>query len=283
MVEKQGFLAKLRGSLPSLKSAEKRVGEFILGNPDRISVLTITEVAGSSKVAEATVVRFCRTFGFKGYQDMKISLVRELVSPVITIDETLNEKDEPQDIFKKVFRSHIQALEDTLSILDERQIQKAVETIRRAERIFWIGVGTSGPNVIDAFNKFSRLGINCLYHTDSHLQIMTASLLTRKDVVIAISHSGSTKDPIETLEAAKRAGAATICITNNALSPITKVSDIKLFTASRETKFRNEALTSRTAQTAIVNSLYMSLAFNNVKKTLSNMKKIEKAIVIKQY
>lgn len=283
MDNKTGFLVKLRGSISSLKSAEKRVGEFILKDPDRISELTITEVAHGSEVAEATVVRFSRTFGFKGYQDMKIVLVRELVSPVSTIDETLREKDAPYEIFQKVFRSQIQSLEDTVSILDSEQIKKAAVKLHKAERIFLIGVGTSGPNVVDACNKFSRLGINCICHTDSHLQVMTAALLTRRDVVLAISHSGSTKDPIETLETAKNAGATTICITNNALSPITEVSDIKLLTASRETKFRNEALTSRIAQTTIINALYMVLAFQNVKRTISNMKKIEKAIVIKQY
>jgi DNA-binding MurR/RpiR family transcriptional regulator len=259
------------------------VAEYVVNNPDLIIHSSIMEVAENSKVADATVVRFCRTFGLKGFQDLKIHLAREIVSEKERVYEDLKENDPPDAVFDKVFQANVQSLKDTLNVLDKNEIKKAAALLKKAGKIFFIGVGTSGPNVIDAYNKFSRLGINCLCHTDSHLQIAAAALLQKGDVVIAVSHSGSTKDPIETIEIAKKNGAKIICITNNSLSPITKVSDVKLHTASRETRFRSEAMSSRLAQTSILNSLYMTVALGDIKKTLSYNKKIEDAVVQKQY
>lgn len=277
------LIARISGALKSLKKAERRVADYVLSDPAEIVHSSIMEVAEKSQVADATVVRFCRTFGLKGFQDLKIQFARELVTEKERVIEGLKENDPPHAIFDKVFSETIQSINDTMNILDNKEIKRAVNFLKRADKILFIGVGTSGPNIIDAYNKFSRLGLNCNYHTDSHLQVMAASLLNKSDVVVAVSHSGSTKDPIETVEVAKKCGAKVICITNNSLSPLTKVSDVKLFTASRETRFRQEAVSSRIAQACILNSLYMALALGDMKRTAACSKKIEDAIVQKQY
>ncbi len=277
------LLSKIAGALGSLNKAEKRVAKFVIANPDKVIHASIMEVAKQSGASDATVVRFCRTFALRGFQDLKIHLARELVSEKERVYEDLNEGDAPDIVFTKVFQANIQSLKDTLGILDKKEIQRAVNLLVRAKRIFFIGVGTSGPNVIDACNKFTRLGLDCRCQTDSHLQIMTAALMRKGDLIVAVSHSGSTKDPIDTINVAKQSGAKVICITNNSLSPLTKVSDVSLFTASRETKYRHEAMSSRLAQTSILNSLYMAVALKDIKKTLSYNKKIEDAVILKQF
>jgi DNA-binding MurR/RpiR family transcriptional regulator len=146
-----------------------------------------------------------------------------------------------------------------------------------------IGVGTSGPIVLDAGNKFMRLGLDVHCSVDAHLQMMAAALLAPEDVVLAISHSGSTRDPVETAKVAKEAGAKVICITNNSLSPLTRTADLVLVTASRETRFRQEAMASRLGQTSIIDSLFTLMAVSRPEKSLGNLAKIENVIVAKQY
>lgn len=279
----KGTISKIRGIIPSLNSAERKIAKYIIGHPEDILYQSVNEVANKSDVSEATVVRFARKIGFRGFQDLKISMAREMVSPIKAIHQDLMENDTDEDIVKKVFNSNIQALHDSMSITDFSEYSRAADAIVRANRVLIIGVGTSSPITMDAYNKLLRLGINCRAQTDGHLQVMEASLLKQGDVIIAISHSGSTLDPIQTLKVAKNAGATAICITNNSLSPITKIADIKLLTASRETKFRTEAMSSRIAQTTIIDSLYTLVAFRNKKKASESIKKIEDAIVIKQY
>lgn len=278
-----GSLIRIRSSMSGLYAAEQRVAEAILADPEAVLTSSVTELANRAGASEATVVRFCRSSGYKGYQDFKISLARDLVSPIASLHEELEEGDEPQAVAAKVFRSHIQALEETLAALDAEVFTRAVELLVRARRIFFIGVGTSAPNVLDAQNKFFRLGLSCTAQTDSHLQVMEAALLGPADVVVAVSHSGQTRDPIETVRVAKATGASAIAITNAALSPLAKLCDLVLVTASRETRFRMEALASRIAQTTIINALFMACALADVERTLRLREAIEEAVVSKQY
>jgi len=279
----KGILLKLKSIVTSLKGTEKKLTKYIIENAESIIYQSLNEVAVKSKVSEATIIRFSRKIGLKGFQDLKLHLSRDIVSPVKSIHEELRKNDDEKTILSKVFGSNIQTLKDTLELIDVSEIKRAVKAIEKAGKILFIGVGTSGPNTIDAYNKFFRLGIDCHCYTDSHLQVMGASLLKKDDLVIAISHSGSTKDPIETLEIAKSRGAVTIAITNNSISPITKVADIVLNTASRETKFRSEAMASRVAQATIIDVLYTIVSIKNLEQTIDAQRNIEECIVIKQY
>ena len=74
-------LIRLRGVYPSLKTALQKVANLILRQPEMAIYASVNEVAAAAQVSEATVMRFCRTLGFKGFQDFKIALARELVTP----------------------------------------------------------------------------------------------------------------------------------------------------------------------------------------------------------
>jgi len=278
-----GTLVRVRSVYPSLNRAARQAADAILADPERLIRASVSEVAAVARVSDATVVRLARLLGFRGYQDLKISLARDLVSPLASLVEDLQAGDAPEAVVRKVFAANVRCLQDTLQVLDAREMERAAALLRRARKILVIGVGTSAPNAQDCANKLFRLGLNCEAETDGHLQVMKAALLGPGDTVLAISHSGSTKDPIETLRVAAGRGAATICITNNSLSPITKVAKVRLLTASRETMFRSEAMSSRLAQASIVDALFTLVAMSEPERSQRHIKLIEDAIVIKQY
>lgn len=278
-----GALIRLRGLYPSLKAALRKVADLIMDKPEMAIYSSVNEVAAAASVSEATVMRFCRTLGFRGFQDFKIALAREMVSPLQRLHEEVEEGDDPDSIVRKVFQANINALKDTLDVLDMKAMEEAAHAMLAARQILLIGVGTSGPIVTDAANKFFRLGLKVVAHTDAHLMMMAAALLSPEDVVIAVSHSGSTRDPVESAKVGQDAGAKVICITNNSLSPLTRVADIVLVTASRETRFRQEAMASRLCQTSIIDSLYTLIALAKHEEALENLSKIENVIVTKQY
>lgn len=278
-----GALIRLRGLYPSLKAALCKVADLVLNKPEMAIYASVNEVAAAAGVSEATVMRFCRTLGFRGFQDFKIALAREMVSPLQRLHEEVEEGDDPETVVRKVFQANINALQDTLDVLDMKAMEEAVQLMLGARHTLLIGVGTSGPIVTDAANKFFRLGLKVTAYTDSHLMMMAAALLSPEDVLMAVSHSGSTRDPVETAKVGKAAGARVICITNNSLSPLTRVADLVLVTASRETRFRQEAMASRLCQTSIIDSLYTLVALARREESLENLGKIESVIVTKQY
>jgi DNA-binding MurR/RpiR family transcriptional regulator len=276
---KVNSLAQIRSRLPNLAVAERQVADWVLQNSEDVIHASMARVAQQCGVSDTTVLRFCRAAGFKGYMDLKLSIARDLASPTQIIHDDVAEGDTPPVVAQKVFMSHIQALYDTLEVLDKDALSRAVEMILEAERIFIIGVGTSNSIVNEAYNKFFRLGLDCHAQTDSYLQLMEASLVGEGTLVIAISHSGSSTDPILTLEEAKRNGAKSIVITGNAESPLTKFADVTLLAVSQET--RAESIASRIAQMTIVDTLYVIVSLYMLPTATRNEDKIWKAIIQK--
>jgi len=115
------------------------------------------------------------------------------------------------------------------------------------------------------------------------MQALAASHMTDRDVALGISHSGSSRDIVEALQIAREQGAKTICITNYGKSPILKVSDVALFTASEETSTSILALSSRFAQLAIIDSLYVYIAMRRSEAGIAAIKKVERALNKKKY
>ncbi|MBT7189413.1 MAG: MurR/RpiR family transcriptional regulator [Anaerolineae bacterium] len=272
-------LARIRSRLPNLATAERQVADWVLHHSDTVIQSSMAQVAIECGVSDTTVLRFCRAAGFKGYMDLKLSIARDMTSPTQLVHDDIEEGDSSSVVARKVFLSHIQALYDTLSVLDEKDLDKAVSLIIEAKRIFIVGVGTSNSIVNEAYNKFFRLGLNCHAQTDAYLQLMEASLVGSETLVIAISQSGSSTDPVITLEEASRNGAKSIVITGHAGSPLTSFADVVFLAVSQES--RAEAIASRIAQMTIVDALYVVASFRMLDTATKNEDKIWKAIIQK--
>jgi len=274
-------LARIRSQLPALANAETQVARWVLRQPEKVVEFSMAQLAQECGVSDTTVLRFCRAAGFHGYMDLKLSIARDRARPAQLIHDDITEDDPPAVIARKVFTSNLQALRDTLEVLDEQALVQAVNLLGEAKLILMVGVGTSGPIVQDMYNRFFRLGYNCRAQTDSYLQLMEAALVGPGDVIVAISQSGSSIDPVLTLAEAKRNGANTICITGNAQSPLTQHADVTLLSVSRET--RAETIASRIAQITIVDALYVIASMRDVGLATQNEKRIWDAVIQKTY
>jgi DNA-binding MurR/RpiR family transcriptional regulator len=272
-------LARIQAIYNDLSPKVQLVADHILNHPQDVVHLSITELAEMTKCAEATIFRLCRLIGLKGYQELKISLASEIVDqPMQNIHEEVTAGDSMMDVARKIFRSNIIGITDTLNVLDAASLEKAVELLDKARNVCIYAVGGSAPIAMDAYHKFIRVGMNCIAHSDPHLQVMTASLLNHESVVMAISHSGSNKDIIEVFKVAKKAGAKTIALTSYTKSPLAQLADVKLYTSTKETSFRTEAISARIAQLCVIDALYVGLSLARQEQTLGNLKKIREVI-----
>ncbi|MBP2240494.1 DNA-binding MurR/RpiR family transcriptional regulator [Cytobacillus eiseniae] len=273
---------RIRAIYSRLSEKEQSVANLILNHPEKIIHSTISELAEDLGIADATVFRFCKRIGFKGYQAMKIAIASEISSPIKDIYEAITVEDDEKTIATKIFKSNIRTLEDTLQVIDMNQFKSAVSAFVSAGKICFYGLGGSGSIAMDAHHKFIRSGMNTNCYTDSHLQIMSASQLTENDVAVGISHSGRSRDIIEALEVAKSNGATTIGITHYATTPLSKIADITLFTVSEETEFRSEALASRLAQLSIIDALHVNVNVKLNSQMKDSIQKIRNVIKTKR-
>jgi len=268
---RQGILARLRATRDTLPPTAKRIADFILAQPDEVVHMSVTEVAEGAGASDGSVVGFCQQLGTKGFQDLKIALARDLVEPVQFIHEDLNPLDDAATVIQKIFHSDIQALQDTLKVLDPAAMAQAVTLILAAKRVEFYGIGSATPVAVDAHYRMLRIGIPCSVYTDSHVQAVSASLTDSDVVTVTISHSGSTVETLAATRLAKEAGAKTIVITNFGKSPIQQYADVVLHTAARETAFRTEAMTSRIAELSIVDALNACVALASYEKSLQTI------------
>lgn len=278
-----GVVARLTAVRPSLGPTAQRIADFIAANVAEVVHMSVTEVAERARASEGSVIGLCQQIGLKGFQRLKIALAQDLVQPVQFIHEDLQRRDDVQTVIEKVFHSDIQALQDTLSVLDAAAMAKAVEILRKADRIEVYGIGSAAPIAEDAHYRMLRIGLNCKVVVDSHVQAISASLTDRRVATLTVSHSGSTQETIAATKLAKEAGAHTICITNFGKSPIQAYVDVVLYTMAKETKFRTEAMASRIAQLGIVDALIACLALANYDDAIKTIQHTFDVLSSKRY
>jgi RpiR family transcriptional regulator, carbohydrate utilization regulator len=275
-------LVTIRTLYPKLSVTERKIADYILKYPNKIIHSSINQVAEDLSVADSTVFRFCKRLGYKGYQAMKIALASEVVSPMQNIHEKADEADTIDTITAKVFHTNMKTLEETLAIVEEEQLQLAVEALLSADSIKFFGSGGSSIVALDGYHKFLRTGLKVSAVMDSHFQLGEASQMTENDCAVLVSHSGSSRDILQILNVVKSTGANTISITNYAKSPLSAGVNIPLYTISEETEFRPEALSSRIAQLTIIDALYVNTLMKRGSKGKEALEKMREAIIVKR-
>ena len=260
---------------------EKKIANFILDNPEKILDLTVEQISSEINVAKSSIIRFSKNLGFSGFREFKVNLAKYSTVRKNLIFENISSNDTEDSIIQKVFISNINTLENTYNILNTESFKSAVTALSNAEKIFFTGVGTSAPIANDAYYRFMRIGLPAVSITDPHINRISASMMNSNCVILGISHTGMTIETVETMKLAKKNGAVTICLTSFSNNAITEVSDIKLVISSTETVMMNEAISSRIAQLAVLDSLYACLAQRKQNKTLpliENMNNVLKSL-----
>lgn len=274
------LLVRLRGLRPSLSPAEDRVAEQVLADARAAAALTISELAVAAKTSETTVLRFCKRLGLPGYPQLRLALAEESAQPRVSAAKTsdISAKDSIDDIIAKVSFADASAVEETAQQLDRQALASAAAAIAGAKRVDIYGIGASAIVGIDLQQKLHRIGAMAFAWNDPHIALTSATLLARKDVAIGISHSGTTKETIEALEAAGKRGATTIAITNFPVSRLAATADLVLTTAARETSLRSGATASRIAALTVVDCLYIAVAQRDLKRARKAVEETRDAV-----
>lgn len=272
-------LARIRGLEKSLTRSENAVARFILAHADEIVGLSVEALAERASVSTATVMRLCRALGYSGFKEFKIALAYERGSVAGAVLEVeLRPGDDPRQIMRKVVQSEIRALEETLELVDEAALEAATRALAGAGRIDIYGMGSSTPVVVDAYYRFLRIGLMVSTPPDSHMQSVSAAMLEPEDVALIVSHTGRTQEVLTAARKAKAAGATVIALTSFLRSPLLQLADIGLVTAVQETSSRVEAMASRTAHLAVVDSLYVALTMERQERSKESLARTQEAI-----
>lgn len=271
-------ISYLRSTYSTLRPAERKVADVILKDPEQVVHLSITELAWQAKVSDATVVKFCKRLGCKGFQEFRILLAQDVVTKREPIYGAVKPDDDVETIREKIFSANIAALQDTRRVLDKKSLEAAVQALGEAGEIHFYGMGASGIVALDAEQKFARVGLRAHAFVDSHLQMTRAALLKPGDVAVGISYSGETQEIVESLQMARSVGATTIAITQNSGSSVARVAHQVLLIASQENILRSGAISSRIAQLSTIDTLFIAVALVDYGKSLHAIERTKEAL-----
>ncbi|MDH2926070.1 MurR/RpiR family transcriptional regulator [Lonepinella koalarum] len=274
--------AHIRTRRQQLTPLELKVLDRILAKPDFSETTPLKEVAEENQVSEAMIVKIAKKLEFSGFRDFRSGLAYYKQLEVANLHNEISEQDTSAQLIKKVFETSIQALEETMAILDIEAFDRCVEIVANAQHIDLLGIGGSAQIAKDMAHKFLRIGIKASVYDDSHMMLMSSAVCNDQSCVIAISHSGTTIDVIEPVQLARKNGAKTIVITNYAISPITQYADVVLTSTSQGSLLLGENAASRVAQLNILDALYVAVAKRHLNRAENYLAKTRAAVESKR-
>ena len=254
----------------SLRKSEKSVAEFVQKHMDEVVLLSLQGLAKKCGTSDATVLRFCRSLGYLGFADFKISLVPELLrsgkKTFLEVDGNEN-SGSVKDVFRRNFQ---QQLDSTFRNCEDTILRLAAFHISRANKIFIIGLGGSAGVAHIFCDSLGSLGIFSSFLGDRSIIQNAVPTLDAGDVVVGISHSGETEEVVSAVKKAQDYGAITIGITNFSPSPLADVSQITLVTSVPVNLLGSYSCQARISQLAILELVLYELSEMLTKKNSPN-------------
>lgn len=275
-----GILEKLETPDFKATKSDKVLIEYIKEHKEDIAYKPISQIAKESNIGEATITRFARKMGFSSLQDFKVTLAKEgsLNSSNNIINSNIENEESAVDTANKLLNSNINILKNTVDLISNEDIHKCASMIINARRIYFIGIGYSGIIAQDSNYKFMRIGLNSTSFDSSHNMIMMSSIMEDDDLIVAISHTGETKEIIKTIQIAKENNVKVISITENTDSSIAKLSDVSLGYVSGETILESGSISSKVAQFFIVDLVYTQVVKEKFSESIERKVKTTNAI-----
>ena len=253
------ILGQIRRIRADLSPAELRVADHVLAHARAVVNDPIAEIARAADVSQPTVIRFCRSLGCEGLSDFKLRLASGLTGTVPVTHIQVTDDDSALELGAKVLGNTASSILQVRSQLNRDMIERAIQLISRANKLEFYAIGHYGVVAQDAQFKFLRLGIPSVAHTDSRLQLLSASVLSDKDVVVISSSSGRLPELLEVAEKVRERGAKIIAIAASH-SPLIRKADVALIVDHVEDVTTHLPMVSRILHLLVIDMLAVGVA-----------------------
>ena len=252
--------------------SEKKVADYFIENYKDAINESIQSIAATTDTSPATVIRFVKALKFDGLQQLKLAIAADMDSqkPDIT-DEIIHPKDGLCEIVEKNKRNLVKSIEKLYALMDMDLIEKSIDAIDLAKKVYLFGVGASGIVCYDINYKLSRIGKDVVFNNDIHLQLVNLNFITKEDACVCVSYSGNTKETVLVAEIAKRAGAKTIGICCFGKNELSKICDITLRVPHDERELRLGAISSRNTTLTLLDMIYLAISHRHYPEVLEDI------------
>ncbi|SDF96638.1 MurR/RpiR family transcriptional regulator [Alloyangia pacifica] len=261
-----------------LSQSEQRIADLVLKDIDFATNASITDLAARAEVSPPTVTRFCRRLGCNSFSDFKVTLAKSSYVGLRYLRPEARSST-PSEVAEDIVTKAQKALFMMHDALDMAAMERAAETLARAEMIYAFGSGGNSSMIVNELqNRLFRLGKRITSTTDHGMQMMQASAVTPHDVVIGSSFSGRNAELVRAFELARDQGAKTIALTQST-SPVAEAADVVLSVDLPEGENIFRPTSTRYAMLAVVDILANLVAYTNRTESAATLRRIKESLI----
>jgi DNA-binding MurR/RpiR family transcriptional regulator len=245
-----------------LNGAQKRLGRYLQNDSSALLVSNVSDLANAVGVSKATVVRFAKSLGYKGFPEFKRDIQKEMrrqLRAASRMEETFAELGNDENIFAKLIKRDIELLQETLQAVALPDFHKAVEIIWRARKVYIIGLNASMALAYLLHFRLVRVKkeAHWVFLTGGTSLLEQLAFMERDDALIAIDFVNVPREVQTALQYAKKVGAPILGITDFPSSPIAKAADVCLYAK----RGLHSTVNSLTPAFSLVNALAIAVAW----------------------
>lgn len=265
------LLLQLKNEI-SFSNTEQYIADYILSNPEKILSLSIYELAESTNVATASIVRFCKKLTLTGFKEFKIKLSRDLETyyaqtSQINPNLPFGNHDNHLQISKKIAQLTIDTIETTRSLFSYTMLEKSVDLLTSSTNILGFGISNCYIRLLDFQTKLLKINKPMqLIHMQAEL-FHLANSARPGDVALFVSYSGTTSEIVNDARILHAKKIPIISITSNLTSELAKFSTVVLPLPDSETsELKISTFSSQLAIEYILNVLYSCIYNHDFEK-----------------
>ena len=249
----------------------KQLADYCFDHTREVEYLSITSLAELSGVSEATITRFCRQLGLRGYNEFKLALAKtdHLTDMGDSSDAPngLTSEDSLDSIFQKLYSQQTVSLTESLNALNAQAVSRAADILSEANRVYCFGSGGSMVIAMEAWARFSTVTNQFIHIADSHMQALAASLCTSGDAILFFSYSGATRELEDVFQIARKAGVPLILVTHYPNTPAAEMADVTLLCGGNESPLQSGSIAAKIGQMFVIECLYYAYCRKNPERT----------------
>lgn len=236
----QELLDQIKEKFDTLSASQRLVAAFVLENYNRIPFLTITELARAAGTSSNSVIKFCESLGYSKFTEFKALFSNYAHSELNMVQKIQEGQDysHRSDAFAKEIQENSASVFNTLSNSHNcKVLPELIAKINRAKNIYVSGARSSALFAMQLASELRYLGLRVHIIPDNSYYLDTLSTVDSEDLIIAYSFPRYVTSTMDVLKIAHERGAATVVLTDAAMSPAVPFSDLYLTCAIKSSSY----------------------------------------------
>lgn len=269
------LLVRIKEKYSELSKGQKRLANYVTENYEKAVFLTAAKLGEVVGVSESTVVRFATQLGYKGYPGFQRALeelVRNRLNSIQRMEATYGRINQSK-IIESVLQSDIEKIKLTMTSIDPKTFDTAVDTILNARKIYIVGIRSCEP-----LASFLSFYLHLIFEdvitvsTNGSSEMFEQLIhISEEDVIIGISFPRYSVRTLKAMEFASNRKAKVITLTDSVHSPMTIYSSCNLIARSDMASI----VDSLVAPLSVINALVVALCLKKQTDVVTTLETLE--------